>query len=181
MASAPVLGAMFVINSSDDDGTGTAAGGGGGGSHVPVATSQLNDLSQDMASTKCFILPLGPAKDGDNNPIAADPGFERMSDWPAVFDCETSIPDRWKALRTILLDKQLTCVTYNAAVGLLPYHYHRENDGVALGPEGQMIGGQTDLIFPRLWDLRLTSWIINPDRGDTDLEFATIYNGFSHF
>ena len=192
MASAPVLGAMFVIKSPDDNGTDTA--GGGGGSNVPVATSQLNDLphgpvstsqlndlSQNVASPQCFILPLGPAKDEHHNPIAADPGFERMSDWPAVFDCETSIPDRWKALRTILLDKQLTCITYNAAVNLLPYHYHRENDGVALGPEGQMIRGQTDLIFPRLWDLRLTSWIINPDRGDTDLEFATLYNGFSHF
>lgn len=176
MASAPVLGAMFVVKKSDNDDTDA-----GGGSQLPVATSQLTNPSQNMATTECFILPLGPAKDGESNPIAADPGYARMSDWPAIFDCETSIPDRWKALRTILLDKQLTCITYNAAVGLLPYHYHRENDGVVLGPEGQMVGGQTDLIFPRLWDLRLTSWIINPDRGDTDLEFATIYNGFSHF
>jgi DNA polymerase-1 len=177
MASAPILGACFVIKTKDED----SPDAGAVGSQATVSSLQQNDSSQDTSTeTSCFILPLGPAKDGDGNPIAADPGYERMSDWPAIFDCETSIPDRWKALRSILLDKQLTCITYNAAVGLLPYHYHRENDGVALGADGQMTGGQTDLIFPRLWDLRLTSWILNPDRGDAELEFANIYNGFSH-
>ena len=147
MASAPLLGAMFVVKIPDEDDDGVAA------AEAQTGTSQQNDPNQNATSTSCFILPLGPAKDGDGQPVAADPGYERMSDWPAVFDCETSIPDRWKALRSILLDKQLACVTYNAAVGLLPYHYHRENDGVALGSEGQIGGGQTDLIFPRLWDL----------------------------
>ena len=174
MASAPLLGAMFVVKIPDEDDDGVAA------AEAQTGTSQQNDPNQNATSTSCFILPLGPAKDGDGQPVAADPGYERMSDWPAVFDCETSIPDRWKALRSILLDKQLACVTYNAAVGLLPYHYHRENDGVALGSEGQIGGGQTDLIFPRLWDLVVTSWILNPDRSDAELEFANIYNGFSH-
>jgi len=165
IASTPLLGAMFVVcdhleqdEENGDDGT--------------IPQQQQQHSQNKHASFSCFVLPLGPTKNEDGVATAVDPGFERMATWPvSPFICETSLPERWKAFRSILTDSRTVCITYNAAVGLMPFHYHREHDDS---------GRSMDLIIPGMWDLRLASWLLHSDRSDEELEFQKMFDGFSH-
>ena len=156
-ASKPVLCAMFVLGSNDD-----AEEEGG---------SEKGD---------CFLLPLGPSLTSEGDPGAPGDGFERMSDWPVTpFTCDTSVGKRWDALRTILRDKGVTKVTYNATMGLMPFHFHRYHDiRGSFGTGGS--GINTDLIIPSIWDLRLASWILKPHSKEEELEFESMRDGFPH-
>ena len=166
-ASAPLLGAMFVVPPPPpggevgnlDGGHGDGDGDGDGGPH-------------------CYLLPLGPTVNEEGDAPAAEPGFERTALWPATpFHCGTTLRQRWDALGSVLRDRAVRCVTYNAAVGLMPYHYHREHDGGAGAGAGP---GTDDLILPSIWDLRLVAWILQPNSTDAQLEFAAMWDGFSH-
>lgn len=124
-ASAPILGAMFVFPSQEDE--------------------QL-DL---------FFLPLCPINDPENGPVDIDPGYERMASWPSLtISCETTLHERWETLRTILLIKNLTKVTFNAQVGLMPFHYHCAYDAINDDNGDVPKIGYLHLDLPNIWDLR---------------------------
>eukprot|EP00957_Ditylum_brightwellii_P081949 6231877-Ditylum_brightwellii.AAC.1 len=160
-ASAPVLGAMFVFPHGMQD------------EHEmdsvdnPNTNSQILNIGDNLA---CFILPLGPTMMSEGTP-ELDRDFHRMARWPVIpFHCDTSISQRWDTFRSILLQKHVTLVTFNAVVGLMPFHFHRSND-----KEGMM-----DLILPSVWDLRLASWILIPHAKAEQLELKAKCEGFPH-
>ncbi len=182
-ASAPLLGAMFIfpvddtidINNDDDDICCSKGESGGGGN---------NNL-------QTFILPLAPTSDPDNGSTKdIDAGYERMANWPFLpIACDTSLQQRWEALRSILTDRYLTCVTFNAQATLMPYHYHcandvksfSSNDGTnSANNDDSYNFGYLDLILPNIWDLRLASWMLSPHAAEEDLELDKKMEGFRH-
>jgi len=129
-----------------------------------------------------FFLPLGPTSEMDDNnnvledPGNLDPGYERMIHWPLLpIRCETSLKQRWDAFRSILMNKFVTCVTYNAVMGLMPYHYHCLNDKV--NPLDDIVMNWN---IPKIWDLRLASWLLSPHVDESELELDRKMLGFSH-
>jgi len=152
-ASAPLVGAMFVFPMDNDD----------------------------KKSVDCFLLPLGPTTDPDDGPKDLDAGYERMAQWPFLpILCNTTLQQRWDTFQSILLDKHLICVTFNAQLGLMPYHYHCVHDVVR--EEGKYDGNESsmNLVIPRLFDVRLASWMLSPRSVEKDLEFEINYAGFPH-
>jgi hypothetical protein len=126
-ASAPVLGAMFVFPSAEED------------------------------ELDLFFLPLCPTTDPDSGPNDIDDGYERMANWPSlVISCETTLDQRWNTFRAILLSKDVTKVTFNAQMALMPFHYHSANDIVNNENSNSKIpsAGYLDLDLPNIWDLR---------------------------
>jgi len=71
--SAPLLGAMFVLNKDNCGGESSVTGG----------------------EKDCYLLPLGPT---ENCLVGLDEaGYSRMKSWPVIpFDCEVSLSDRWR-------------------------------------------------------------------------------------
>ena len=163
-ASAPLVGAMFVFP-MNGQGSGENAG-----------------------DTDCFLLPLGPVEDPEDGPMDIDAGFERMARWPFLkISCTASLQERWDTLRKILLDRSLIKVTFQAQVGLMPFHYHSAHDVVTLadGKSDNDITpnpsiGYLDLVLPNVWDLRLASWMLTPHAKEESLELASKKAGFSH-
>ena len=160
-SSAPLLGAMFVFPMNTDD-----------HGRDPESNRRHDDNGEFRVSEEgrleTFLLPLGPTATQN-----IDEGYERMVDWPLIpVSCEANLQERWDTLRSVLMDRHVVCVTYNATVGLMPYHYHCANDASFNG-EGRM-----DLIIPHIWDLRLASWMLSPDSKDEDLELDKKCAGF---
>jgi DNA polymerase-1 len=166
-ASAPLVGAMFVFPMDCEDG------------------------SEDSDETDCFLLPLCPIDDPEDGPMDIDAGFERMARWPFLkISCDTSLQERWDTLRKILLDRSLIKVTYQAQVGLMPFHYHRANDVVNMpmntdenNGSNEILNpniGYLDLVLPNMWDLRLASWMLTPHGKEEALELENKKTGFSH-
>jgi hypothetical protein len=160
-SSAPVAGVLFCLPSTSS------------------SSSSMN-TKEDLRN---FFLPLGPtAETVDDNdtsilhPGNIDEGYERMIHWPLLpIRCDTSIKQRWDAFRFILMNKFITCVTYNAIMGLMPYHYHCLNDSTS------SIDSTLDWNLPKIWDLRVASWLLAPNTDETELEFERKLEGFSHF
>ena len=147
---------------------------------LPSSSSSSSENKEDSLSN--FFLPLGPTAetDEDNNVIQEteniDPGYERMIHWPLLpIRCDTSIKQRWDAFRSILMNKFITCVTYNAVMGLMPYHYHCLNDKVNPSDDPKI-----DWTIPKIWDLRLASWLLTPQSDESELELAKKMAGFAH-
>eukprot|EP00559_Dactyliosolen_fragilissimus_P008551 CAMPEP_0184870074 /NCGR_PEP_ID=MMETSP0580-20130426/36381_1 /TAXON_ID=1118495 /ORGANISM="Dactyliosolen fragilissimus" /LENGTH=890 /DNA_ID=CAMNT_0027371971 /DNA_START=169 /DNA_END=2841 /DNA_ORIENTATION=- len=157
-AFSPLVGAMFVF----------------------PAQSQ-NSSSQPSSQLDCFLLPLGPTAEPDERPSDIDPGYERMVEWPVLpMTCDTTLKQRWDAFASILMDKHLTCVTFNASMALMPYHVHCEYDTQC--EQSATIEKKTaNLIIPRIWDLRLASWILSPHSKEEDFELEKKCNGFPQF
>ena len=161
-ASAPLLGAMFVF--------------------------PIDCKSYDAATTvtshnlDTFILPLAPTSDPDDGSTKdIDSGYERMAQWPFLsISCDTNLQQRWDTLRKILMDKHVTCVTFNAQVALMPYHFHCANDGHIDEDNGLDTTRYMDLVLPSIWDLRLASWMLAPHAPETDLEIEKKMEGFQH-
>jgi len=163
-ASAPLVGAMFVF---------------------PMNGQDSGDNAGD---TDCFLLPLCPIEDPEDGPIDIDAGFERMARWPFLkISCTASLQERWDTLRKILLDRSLIKVTFQAQVGLMPFHYHSAHD-VATLTDGKSDNDKThnpsigylDLVLPNVWDLRLASWMLTPHAKEESLELSSKKAGFSH-
>lgn len=152
-AAAPVVGAMFVFPLDDD---------------------QPNDLD-------CFLLPLCPIDDPDEGLQDIDSGFERTANWPPLkITCRSTLQERWGTFRKILLDKSLIKVTFQANVGLMPFHFHCAYDVINTNTEERNFG-YLDLVLPNIWDLRLASWMLKPHGKEEDLELDIMKKGFAHF
>ena len=82
--------------------------------------------------------------------------------------CETTLKERWDAFQSILMDKDLICVTFNAQVGLMPFHYHCVHDA----EQGARNEQRLNLLTPGLFDVRLASWMLSPHSLEKDLEFV---------
>mmetsp|Transcript_816 Transcript_816/g.1120 ORF Transcript_816/g.1120 Transcript_816/m.1120 type:complete len:994 (-) Transcript_816:252-3233(-) len=138
--------------------------------------------SEDKSNLDCFLLPLGPTSDPEDGQTQnIDGGYERMAHWPFLtITCDTTLQQRWETLRTILLDKRLTCVTYNAQVALMPYHYHSANDVQQDENTRSETGGFMDLVLPNIWDLKLASWMLSPHVSEEDLELENKRSEYSH-
>ena len=153
-AASPLVGAMFVF-----------------------------PMESGSETLDCFLLPLCPTFDPEEGPKDIDPGFERMARWPFLpISCDTSLQHRWETFRKILLDRSVVKVTFNAQVGLMPYHYHCANDMVndENNPKSSRSHGYMDLALPQLWDLRLASWMLSPHGKEETLEMEHKKQGFSH-
>ncbi len=165
-ASAPLLGAMFVFPMGEEE----------------DASANI-DASYDKLET--FILPLAPTSDPDDGSTKdVDSGYERMAQWPFLpITCDTNLQQRWDTFRSILTDQHITCVTFNAQVGLMPYHFHCAND-VQQSDDGDGLEknniGYMDLLVPNVWDLRLASWMLAPHASEEDLELQKKIDGFRH-
>lgn len=150
-ASAPILGAMFVFPCTEED------------------------------ELDLFFLPLCPTTDPDSGPNDIDDGYERMANWPSlVINCETTLHQRWDTLRAILLCKDVTKVTFNAQMALMPFHYHSANDIVNNENSKIPSVGYLDLDLPSIWDLRLASWMLSPHAEESTLEIEHKKEGFAH-
>ena len=152
-AAAPLVGAMFVF--------------------------PMDEESRDL---DCFLLPLGPTLDPDEGPKDLDPGYERMAQWPFLpILCDTTLRQRWEAFRSILMDKHLVCVTFNAQLGLMPYHYHCTHDiETTTGTDSRSDEQSPNLLVPRIFDIRLASWMLAPQSTEKDHEIDKKYQGFPH-
>eukprot|EP00592_Proboscia_alata_P009823 CAMPEP_0194361800 /NCGR_PEP_ID=MMETSP0174-20130528/9418_1 /TAXON_ID=216777 /ORGANISM="Proboscia alata, Strain PI-D3" /LENGTH=1267 /DNA_ID=CAMNT_0039134221 /DNA_START=85 /DNA_END=3889 /DNA_ORIENTATION=+ len=178
----PLLGVMFVFPYDDN----------------PTPSPDLSEQStHNVEKLKGFILPLGRCNKSDGNPeqvpsekilSSSSPStqtstnnvnkkkyFARMKKWPPLpFECECPIDERWSAFRSILLHQDgrdsLRCVTFNALLGIMPFHYHRITD----------ICKPMDLIIKNVWDLKLAAWMLRPHATEQEIEFETFEMGYSH-
>ena len=163
-AAAPLVGVMFVF---------------------PMSTSSDGEST---SAPDCFLLPLGPNSDPEEGPKDIDAGFERMARWPFLpISCDTSLRHRWETFRKILLDRSVVKVTYNAQMGLMPFHYHCANDLVndenSNTEQTNSLQGShayLDLALPKIWDLRLASWMLSPHSKEEVLEMEDKRQGFAH-
>jgi len=154
-AQKPIFGAMFVFTSYEDD-------------HTAPVMSPYNASIDDLS---CFILPLGPALTEKNEREHLPETFQRMSDWPTIpFSCEVPLASRWDTFRKIITRKDLKCVTFNAGMNLMPYHFHRLQDHSCI----------PDLILPSIWDLRLAAWMLRPHANEIELELENFRQGYAH-
>ena len=165
-AAAPLIEAIFVFDYGEND----------------VDDDNVN-VNENQHNLHTFILPFAPTSypdDGSTKDI--DSGYERMAQWPFLsIACDTTLQQRWDTLRSILIDRHLTCVTFNAQVALMPYHYHCANDVVLNTNDSSLETiGYIDLIVPKIWDLRLASWMLLPHAAEKDLELDKKLAGFSH-
>uniref|UniRef100_A0A7S3V8E1 DNA-directed DNA polymerase n=1 Tax=Chaetoceros debilis TaxID=122233 RepID=A0A7S3V8E1_9STRA len=185
-ASKPVVGAMFVfpmnVNSSQES-----------------QESESLDTDSAHSSLDCFLLPLCPTVDPEvgTGPKDIDAGYERMAHFPFLpILCDTSLQARWDTFRSILIDRHVIKVTFNAQVGLMPYHYHcandiaatptstgsdkHENESNSTNRNQNHYSGYLDMVLPNIWDLRLASWILSPHAEEETLEMENKKAGFSH-
>ena len=155
-ASQPILGAMFIL---------------------PTGANEPGN--HEVEAMDCFLLPLGPTCDPHNGPNDIDPGYERMGHWPFLkITCDCTIKDRWDIFRSVLMDKHVMCVTFNAPLALMPYHYHCAHDNECSNVENAHCF--LDLVIPGIWDLRLASWMLSPHSDESELEFDKKREGFPH-
>ncbi len=145
-ASKPLLGAMFILSTNN------------------------NESNENEKEFECFLLPLGRTR---NKFI----DIARMVQWPIIpIQSNASARECWDVFRKILCDKDIVCVTYNATVGLMPYHYHCSHDFNEDGYQSSIAACE-----PRnIWDLKLASWMLSPHAPEETLEFDTKCDGFSH-
>lgn len=159
-ARQPVFGAMFVTRVRNDNVSNAAS------KQTPTQTptqTQISETSIETLNTRpnCFLLPLGRVNDKNNEPEPIPPGFGRFSQWPLIpFDSDLPLKTRWETLRNILGEFHIKCVTYNAVVSLLPYHFHLQYD--VRSPQ---------LIIPEIWDTRVMQWMLRSNSTDEELEF----------
>ena len=128
--------------------------------------------SQSVQQDSVYILPLCPAMNGESSAKEKiEEGYEFISKWPLLpFSCGVPLKDRWDTFRNVLMINNITCVTYNAAVGLMPLHRHRSDD----------LGLPLDLVITSSWDLRVAAWMLRPDAKEADLEFDAFIKGAPH-
>ena len=160
-ASAPLMGAMFVFPMDSSDGK----------------------SNHDDPDLETFILPLAPTSDPeDGSTKDIDSGYERMAQWPFLpIACDTNLEQRWDTLRAILTDKHLKCITFNAQVALMPFHFHSANDiQQSDNSNSNKNFGYMDLVLPNIWDLRLASWMLAPHTNEIELELQKKIDGFRH-
>jgi len=154
----------------------------------PVQDSTQDDNASELM---CFVLPLGRCKNLDDEPEALPhlEAYERMKSWSLIpFICGVSIQRRWDTFRFILTNKFIKCVTFNAIVSLMPFHFHksqsedRSTQGDCGGDNGSCNTAQTmlDLILPSIWDLKLATWMLKPHKKEEELEFEKFTTGFPH-
>ena len=159
----PIFGVMFVFsqnckhNASEKDINNDDVAG---------TDSFKNQANTKLNNQLCFILPLGPTIAEKSDQASLPPKFHRMRKWPSIpFSCEVSIEKRWDTLRKVLLQNKYQCVTFNAGVTLMPYHFHRIHD------QGQ----PPDLIIPSIFDLKLAAWMLRPHSSEQELELDKFY------
>ena len=169
-ASAPLLGAIFVMYDTLSSSQSSHNNHPNDHQHHAIAASNINDDHE----FDTFILPLGRALNDMDEKEALGSEFKRMIKWPTIpINCGTTIEQRWDIFRNILMDKHIHCITYNATVGLMPYHYHCAND-----MQNSKIH---HLSTPRhIWDLKLASWMLSPHAPEETLEFDHKCDGFTH-
>ena len=130
-----------------------------------------NHNNENEPEFECFLLPLGRTR---NKFI----DISRMVKWPIIpIQSSASARECWDVFRKILCDKDIVCVTYNATVGLMPYHYHCSHDF----NEDSYQSSSVQALEPRnIWDLKLASWMLSPHAPEETLEFDTKCDGFAH-
>lgn len=138
------------------------------------------------------MLPLGPTEEeatGFTNP--------HMSSWPTIpFACDIPLQKRWDCFKAVISSRTIKLVTYNATVSLLPLYNHlihdrskrdsvsfnecmanlldtSTNDGKVFRPLAP------DECLYSIWDLRLVSWMLQPNASDAQLEYSYMKEGFA--
>jgi DNA polymerase I-like protein with 3'-5' exonuclease and polymerase domains len=140
------------------------------------ATNSTPSTVQQQPQLSCFLLPLGRCTNAQGEPelLPSDHRYDRMSTWPLIpFCCDVPIQRRWDIFRSILLQSPSPCVTYEAILPLMVYHYHFH----------QCLGQPLDLLLSpdqTIVDMKLAVWMIKPHATEEELQLDSIRKGFPH-